>query len=263
VLDEADRLLDMGFVRDVKRIVAQTPDSRQTLLFSATMPREVVKLSHDILQRPKRVDVSPKQVTVRNVEQRVVSVESNDKQRVLERLLRKTEVSRAIVFTRTKHGADRVSRKLNRVGIGAEVIHGNKTQNARQRALENFKNGGAWVLVATDIAARGIDIEDVSHVINHELPHEPESYVHRIGRTGRAGSAGVAWSLVAAGERSRLKAVEKLIRFSPSELDVQIPQDSHHGNEDKAEFSSNRPARTSRTTNEVTRPRRRRRHRAA
>ena len=223
VLDEADRLLDMGFIRDVKRIVAQTPKGRQSLLFSATMPKEVTNLANEMLRSPVRVDVSPKQVTVQEIEQRVVMVGNADKQRMLERLLREDEVRRAIVFTRTKHGANKVAKKLEAAGIGAEAIHGNKSQNARQRALKSFKEGDTWVLVATDIAARGIDIDAVSHVFNFELPHEPESYVHRIGRTGRAGAAGVAWSLVDPSERSRLRAVEKLIRFSPTELSVKLP----------------------------------------
>ncbi len=223
VLDEADRLLDMGFVRDVKRIVAQTPKSRQSLLFSATMPKEVASLAREILKDPVRVDVSPKQVTVKETEQRVVMVDNADKRRALVHLLRHDSVSRAIVFTRTKHGANKVARQLENSGIGAEAIHGNKSQNARQRALQNFKNGDAWVLVATDIAARGIDIDAVSHVVNYELPHEPESYVHRIGRTGRAGAAGMALSLVDPSERGRLRAVEKLIRFSPAELVLELP----------------------------------------
>ncbi|MGB5812584.1 MAG: DEAD/DEAH box helicase [Polyangiales bacterium] len=222
VLDEADRLLDMGFVRDVKRIVGQTPKSRQSLLFSATMPSAVAALARDLLRDPVRVDVSPKQVTLSEIEQHVVMVDNGNKQRMLEHLLRDDEVSRAIVFTRTKHGANRVARKLENAGIGAEAIHGNKSQNARQRALRNFKNGDSWVLVATDIAARGIDIDGVSHVFNYELPHEPESYVHRIGRTGRAGATGEAWSLVDPSERSRLRAVERLIKFSPREVNVDL-----------------------------------------
>ncbi len=227
VLDEADRLLDMGFIRDVKRIVAMTPASRQSLLFSATMPKEVAALAREILTKPVRVDVSPKQVTLKEIDQRVVMVDNGNKRRTLEHLLRDQAVSRAIVFTRTKHGADKVARQLNASGIGVEVIHGNKSQSARQRALQNFKDGNAWVLVATDIAARGIDIDAVSDVFNYELPHEPESYVHRIGRTARAGAGGVAWSLVDPSERPRLRAVEKLIRFSPAEVVVPLaPQDS-------------------------------------
>lgn len=228
VLDEADRLLDMGFVRDVKRIVGQTPKSRQSLLFSATMPAAVAALARDILRDPVRVDVSPKQVTVKEIEQRVVMVDNGDKQRMLEHLLLDDEVSRAIVFTRTKHRANKVARKLEGAGIDAEAIHGNKSQNARQRALQNFKNGDSWVLVATDIAARGIDIDGVSHVFNYELPHEPESYVHRIGRTGRAGAPGEAWSLVDPSERSRLRAVEKLIKFSPRQVNVDLRTNHRH-----------------------------------
>ncbi len=226
VLDEADRLLDMGFVRDVKRIVQQTRDDRQSLLFSATMPNAVAQLARDILNDPIRVDVSPEEMTLKGIDQRVIMVGNGDKQRVLEQLLHRDEVTRAIVFTRTKHGANRVARKLENAGIVAEAIHGNKSQNARQRALQNFKDGNAWVLVATDIAARGIDIDGVSHVINYELPHEPESYVHRIGRTGRAGATGVAYSLVDPSERSRLRAVERLIKQTPVEVVVNLtPRD--------------------------------------
>ena len=223
VLDEADRLLDMGFVRDVKRLVAATPRQRQSLLFSATMPKEVVGLARELLKDPVRIDVTPKERTVKKIDQRVVEVVNADKQRALEILLREEDVTRAIVFTRTKHGANKVAKKLMAAGIGAEAIHGNKSQNARQRALASFKNGDVWVLVATDIAARGIDIDGVSHVFNQELPHEPESYVHRIGRTGRAGASGVAWSLVDPSEQSRLRAVSRLIGFTPPTVQVDLP----------------------------------------
>jgi ATP-dependent RNA helicase RhlE len=223
VLDEADRLLDMGFVRDVKRIVSQTPNTRQSLLFSATMPKEVASLAREILNDPVRIDVSPKEMTLRQIDQRVVMVNNSDKRDVLRHLLHADEVSRAIVFTRTKHGANRLAKQLGNDGIVAEAIHGNKSQGARQRALANFKNGDAWVLVATDIAARGIDIDAVSHVFNYELPHEPESYVHRIGRTARAGATGVAWSLVDPSERKRLRDVERLIKHTPTEVVVQLP----------------------------------------
>jgi ATP-dependent RNA helicase RhlE len=261
VLDEADRLLDMGFIRDVKRIVALTPKSRQSLLFSATMPKEVAALARELLKDPVRVDVSPKQMTVKEIDQRVVMVDNGDKQRMLEHLLRDDEVSRAIVFTRTKHGANKVARKLENAGIGAEAIHGNKSQNARQRALQNFKNGDAWVLVATDIAARGIDIDAVSHVFNYELPHEPESYVHRIGRTARAGATGAAWSLVDPSERGRLRAVERLIKFSPEEVPVILPprdpaEQNHEGR--PRPQSSARPASNQRPGQQRRRQRRRR-----
>jgi ATP-dependent RNA helicase RhlE len=260
VLDEADRLLDMGFVRDVKRIVAQTPNTRQSLLFSATMPKEVVSLAQEILNDPVRVDVSPKQMTLHQVDQRVVMVNNGDKRDVLRHLLHDDEVSRAIVFTRTKHGANRLAKQLGNDGIVAEAIHGNKSQGARQRALANFKNGDAWVLVATDIAARGIDIDAVSHVFNYELPHEPESYVHRIGRTARAGASGVAWSLVDPSERSRLRAVERLIKHTPREVVVQLPD------RDLATIERTDPRQNPRQESREAggrRPRRRNRRRAA
>lgn len=222
VLDEADRLLDMGFIRDVRRIVEQTPKSRQSLLFSATMSKGVSQLARNILRDPIRVDVSPKQPTVKKIDQRVIMVETPDKPEVLQTLLHDEALSRAIVFTRTKHGANKVAKKLCAAGISADAIHGNKSQSARQRALADFKKGRTWVLVATDIAARGLDIEGVSHVINFELPHEPESYVHRIGRTGRAGASGVAWSLVDPSEVSRLRAIEKLIRLRITPFDTAL-----------------------------------------
>jgi len=222
VLDEADRLLDMGFIRDVKRIVQQTPKSRQSLLFSATMSKGVSQLARQMLRDPIRVDVSPKQPTVKKIDQRVIMVETPDKLEMLQALLHDESLSRAIVFTRTKHGANKVTKKLCAAGISADAIHGNKSQSARQRALADFKKGRTWVLVATDIAARGLDIEGVSHVINFELPHEPEGYVHRIGRTGRAGASGVAWSLVDPSELSRLRAVEKLIRQALARFDTAL-----------------------------------------
>lgn len=223
VLDEADRLLDMGFIRDVKRIVQQTPKTRQSLLFSATMPKEVAGLAAEILRDPLQVDVSPKERTVRAIEQHVVHLATPNKQRALEMILHDDSCSRAIVFTRTKHAANRVAKKLINAGISAEAIHGNKSQNARQRSLQNFKTGDAWVLVATDIAARGIDIDGVTHVVNFELPHEPESYVHRIGRTGRAGAEGIAWSLVDASERPRLKAIERLAKLEIKVVELDLP----------------------------------------
>ncbi len=222
VLDEADRLLDMGFIRDVKKIIRLLPRERQSLLFSATMPREVADLAAEILHHPVRIEVTPKQVTVDKIEQGVLMVPTDRKQAALQQMLFDPSVTRAIVFTRTKHGANRVAKKLDKAGIAAEAIHGNKSQNARTRALENFKNGDAWVLVATDIAARGIDIDGISHVINFELPHEPESYVHRIGRTARAGSSGVAWSLVDPSEIKRLRAVERLTKVKPAALEMKV-----------------------------------------
>jgi len=241
VLDEADRLLDMGFIRDVNRIVAMLPEDRQSMLFSATMPKEVAALAARILTDPVRVDVSPETMTVEKIEQAVVHVENDRKQDVLQTLLHEPEVTRAIVFTRTKHGANRVATKLDKAGIAAEAIHGNKSQNARQRALENFKSGESWVLVATDIAARGIDIEGISHVINFELPHEPESYVHRIGRTARAGASGVAWSLVDPSEIKRLKAIERLTRVRPAQLQVRVSDQPAAERERPSRSSSEAP----------------------
>ena len=226
VLDECDRLLDMGFIPDVRRITQQLPKERQTLLFSATVSKEIEKLAKELLHKPVRVDVSPKQLTVAKIEQNAVMVATPNKRAVLEHLLREQSLTRAIVFTRTKHGANKVARQLNSSGFVAEAIHGNKTQAARQKALANFKNGDAWILVATDIAARGIDVKEVSHVINYELPHEPESYVHRIGRTGRAGAVGVAWALVDGAEISRMRAIERLTkeRMSVQKLDIELPK---------------------------------------
>jgi ATP-dependent RNA helicase RhlE len=188
------------------------------------MPKEVAELAAEILDRPVRIDVSPKKVTVEKIEQGVLVVGNDRKQAALQKLLFDPDVTRAIVFTRTKHGANKVAKKLVSAGIAAEAIHGNKSQNARTRALESFKGGDSWVLVATDIAARGIDIDDISHVINFELPHEPESYVHRIGRTARAGASGVAWSLVDPSEMNRLKAIERLTRIRPASLELVIPE---------------------------------------
>ena len=222
VLDEADRMLDMGFVRDVRKIVAQLPGERQSLLFSATMPREVEKLARDLLHDPERIDVTPKQVSADRIAQSVVFADGGRKRAILAHLLKQPEFGRSIVFTRTKHGANRVSQQLERAGIRAEAIHGNKSQGARQRALEAFKTGRVGVLVATDIAARGVHIDSVTHVINFDIPVEAESYVHRIGRTARAGASGTAISLCSPAERSQLRAIERLTksRIDIHDLDV-------------------------------------------
>jgi ATP-dependent RNA helicase RhlE len=212
VLDEADRMLDMGFLRDVQKIIALLPKERQTLLFSATMPEAIASLAARILKAPVRVEVTPAASTVERVEQRVIFVDSAAKSALLTELLRDQEISRALVFARTKHGANRIAIRLVRDNINAEAIHGNKSQSARQRALEGFRSGRVRVLVATDIAARGIDVDGVTHVINFDLPNEPENYVHRIGRTARAGASGVALSLCDAGERNYLRDIEKLTR---------------------------------------------------
>jgi len=212
VLDEADRMLDMGFLRDVQRIIALLPKERQTLLFSATMPEAIASLAAKILKSPVRVEVTPVASTVERVEQRVIFVDSASKSALLTDLLRGKDIARALVFARTKHGANRIAARLVRDNINAEVIHGNKSQGARQRALDGFRNGRVRVLVATDIAARGIDVDGVTHVINYDLPNEPESYVHRIGRTARAGASGIALSLCDAAERAYLRDIEKLTR---------------------------------------------------
>lgn len=212
VLDEADRMLDMGFIHDVKRVIAALPPKRQTLFFSATMPPEIQALSKSLLKDPARVEVVPQSTTAEKVDQRLYFVEREQKRHLLVHLLGDTNIRRALVFTRTKHGANRVTRQLEAARIPAEAIHGNKSQNARERALGAFKDGSCRVLVATDIAARGIDIEGITHVINFDLPNIPESYVHRIGRTGRAGAAGTALSFCDTEERAYLKDIERTIR---------------------------------------------------
>lgn len=211
VLDEADRMLDMGFIHDVKRVIAQLPQNRQTLFFSATMPTEVEKLAMSILRNPQTVKVDPVSSTVDSIQQTLYMVDKANKKYLLADLLAKPEVENALVFTRTKHGADRVVRELNRAGIAAMAIHGDKSQSARQNALGQFKRGALKVLIATDIAARGIDVAGLSHVINYDLPNEPEAYVHRIGRTGRAGLEGDAISFCCIDEMKNLYAIEKLI----------------------------------------------------
>ncbi|KUG08787.1 DEAD/DEAH box helicase [Solirubrum puertoriconensis] len=211
VLDEADRMLDMGFINDIRRILPLLPKQRQSLFFSATMPPTIQQLADSILRNPVQVAVTPVSSTAEKVEQAVYMIEKSDKPYLLLEVLNDPELRRVLVFTRTKHGADRVAKGLNARGIGAEAIHGNKSQNARQRALQNFKSGETRVLVATDLAARGIDVEELSHVINYELPNEPETYVHRIGRTGRAGAEGIALSFCDLDERAYLQDIQRLI----------------------------------------------------
>ena len=214
VLDEADHMLDLGFIVPIRRIVAMLPKARQTLLFSATMPREIAGLAGDLLRDPAQVSVAPVATTVEKVTQRVVFVQSAAKREILTELIRDETVERAIVFTRTKHGADRVAQHLEKAGVGAQAIHGNKSQNQRVRALDGFRRGATRVLVATDIAARGIDVDGITHVFNFELPDVPEAYVHRIGRTARAGASGQAISLCDNSERPLLRQIEKLTRQS-------------------------------------------------
>jgi ATP-dependent RNA helicase RhlE len=223
VLDEADRMFDMGFIHDVRRVVAALPKERQTLLFSATMPKDVVELSRSILRNPRRVAVEPQETSAKTVSQSLYLVPKQQKGQLLQHLLASVDLTRTIVFTRTKHGANRVSDQLQRRGIGAAAIHGNKSQSARVRALDAFKRGTLPVLVATDIAARGIDVDEVSHVINYDLPNVPESYVHRIGRTGRAGATGHAISFCEPDERSELHAIERLLGHRIPLLKAELP----------------------------------------
>ena len=220
VLDEADRMLDMGFIHDVRKVLRQLPEKslRQTLLFSATMPSEIEELARQILTDPVKVAVTPVSSTVDAIEQRVYKVDKANKRHLLVELLKDSSLDSVLVFTRTKHGADRVVKELGRAGVGAMAIHGNKSQNARQNALESFKTGKIRVLVATDIAARGIDINELSCVVNYDLPNVPETYVHRIGRTGRAGHEGLAVSFCMFDELPYLKDIEKLIKKSVPEV---------------------------------------------
>ncbi|HVO02998.1 MAG TPA: DEAD/DEAH box helicase [Candidatus Cybelea sp.] len=212
VLDEADRMLDMGFIRDIRRIVPLLPKQRQTLLFSATMPNDVADLAKGLLKDPIRVEVVPQSTTAERIDQKVYFVARGHKRALLAKLLGDPAMSRAIVFTRTKHGANRLAEQLEKDGFITAAIHGNKSQGARQQALGAFKNGKVKVLVATDIAARGIDVDDISHIVNYELPMEPEAYVHRIGRTARAGASGIAFSFCDGEERGLLKDIERVIR---------------------------------------------------
>lgn len=223
VLDEADRMLDMGFVKDVNKIFTKIPTKRQTLFFSATMPPEIKKLAMQLVRNPKEVHVSPVSSTAGTIEQGVYFAEKDDKLDLLFSILKDASIQRSLVFTRTKFGADRLAKKLVSMGLSAAAIHGNKSQNARQRALSDFKANKIRVLIATDIAARGIDIEELPHVVNYELPNIPESYVHRIGRTGRAGASGVAVSFCGTDEIKELKKIEKVIGIKIPVLSTTFP----------------------------------------
>ncbi len=212
ILDEADRMLDMGFINDVKKVVAKLPLKRQTLLFSATMPQDIASLANQLLRNPAKVEVTPQATTVERIEQKVMFVDKAHKPALLRHVIADAAVEQALVFSRTKHGADKIVRDLKKWGVSCEAIHGNKSQPQRVRALDAFRSGKLKVLIATDIAARGIDVAGVSHVINFDLPNEPESYVHRIGRTARAGRDGSAISFCDSSERSLLNSIERVIR---------------------------------------------------
>jgi ATP-dependent RNA helicase RhlE len=227
VLDEADRMLDMGFIRDIRKIVGLIPKGRQTLLFSATMPREIASLAEEMLRDPVKVAVTPAASTLDIIEQRAIRIDRAGKPALLVSLLSDAAIARAIVFTRTKHGADRVVRGLEQAGIAAEAIHGNKSQGNRDRTMNAFRSGTIRILVATDIAARGIDVDGISHVINYDLPNLPETYVHRIGRTARAGASGAAISLVSSDEMPFLRDIERTIRRP-------VPMDGSESNWDPA-----------------------------
>ncbi len=241
VLDEADRMLDMGFIRDIRKIIAKIPSKRQTLFFSATMPAEIEDLAKQMLNNPVRVAVTPVASTVERIVQRVVHVAKADKPALLADTLRAETIDRVLVFTRTKHGADKVVRQLVQKGLPAEAIHGNKSQGQRDRVLAAFRNGRVRILIATDIAARGIDVEGISHVVNYDLPNIPESYVHRIGRTARAGAEGVAISFCDGEERSFLRSIEKLIGMTIPASGQAMPETSapKHGQRNGQRHRSN------------------------
>ena len=266
VLDEADRMLDMGFINDVKKLLAALPNKRQTLLFSATIPPEIAKLSNTILKNPERVEVTPESPTVDAIQQGIYFVDKGNKKQLLVDVLQDDDIESALVFTRTKHGANKLVKLLNKKNINSEAIHGNKSQTARQRALGNFKDQQTRVLVATDIAARGIDIDELQYVINYEIPNIAETYVHRIGRTGRAGSDGTALSFCDAIEKEYLRDIEKLIgKKIPVIDDHDFPlvdnnppdpkkkQSASHKNGSSGKGSRRRPTRKNRARKKIRR----------
>ena len=225
VLDEADQMLDMGFIRDIKKVLNLLPKQRQNLLFSATMPKSIADLASSFLHNAVMVDVSPEEITVDRIAQKILFVRKADKRRLLVQIIKQERVSKGIVFTRTKHGANRLVKQLAQSGINAAAIHGNKSQSARTKALAGFKSGEIKILVATDIASRGIDVNDITHVFNYDLPNEPESYVHRIGRTARAGKSGIAYGFCDDTESGYLVGIQQLIGF---EIDVDESHDFHY-----------------------------------
>lgn len=236
VLDEADRMLDMGFINDVKKVLKLLPRNRQTLLFSATMPDEIKKLSQSMLINPAKVEVTPPASTVDKIEQSLYYTNKSDKRKLLVHLIEEKNINMALVFNRTKHGADKIVKFLKKSGISAAAIHGNKSQNARQKALKDFKDGKTNVLVATDIAARGIDIDELTHVFNYDLPNVAETYVHRIGRTGRAGMEGTAIAFCDAGEKGDLKDIQKLI-----DLKIEVVDDHPYPLTDEPPAKNSKP----------------------
>jgi ATP-dependent RNA helicase RhlE len=245
VLDEADRMLDMGFVHDIKKLLAVLPKKRQSLFFSATMPPEIVSLANAILNKPSSVTVTPVSSTVEIIDQSVYFVDKVNKNSLLMELLKDQNIKNVLVFTRTKHGADKVVNLLVKNNVSAEAIHGNKSQNARQRALSNFKDQSTRVLVATDIAARGIDVDELAHVINFEIPNIPETYVHRIGRTGRAGASGAAYSFCDYEEKAYLKDIEKLIGKSIPVIESHpYPMQQFHANKTSKDAGWGKPKNT-------------------
>lgn len=262
VLDEADRMLDMGFVYDVRRVIAQLPSKRQTLLFSATMPQAIQELADQILTNPVRVSVVPQATTVETIDQSVFFVDKKNKRALLEHLLSDEAIRRVLVFTRTKHGANKLAEQLTRSRFHAEAIHGNKSQSAREKALANFKTGKIRVLVATDLAARGIDVDDVTHVINFDLPNEPESYVHRIGRTARAGASGVAYSFCDVEERKFLRDIERVIRLRVKAV-TEHPFALHHAATEATPPVTSQPFDTPRSNSQSDNRRRHQRNRPA
>ncbi|SFS32440.1 DEAD/DEAH box helicase [Lutibacter maritimus] len=246
VLDEADHMLDMGFIHDIKKIVKKLPVDRQSLFFSATMPPEIIDLSKEIVGNPKRITIKPEQATAEKVEQAVFFVEKANKTKLLLHLLESNEPQSTLVFSRTKHGADKIVKFLAKSSIKAEAIHGNKSQGARQRALGNFKNSDTFVLVATDIAARGIDVDDLALVVNYDLPNIPETYVHRIGRTGRAKASGIALSFCATDERPFLRDIQKLINQTIEVVDHPFKEDGATNPTEKPVHTAHKPSKNAR-----------------